>query len=57
MKRSELVELHLDIETMAEERARLGEFSADSKAIILLLNTVQALLEHAIESVPESKKK
>ena len=56
MKRSELVELHLDIETMAEERARLGEFSADSKAIILLLNTVQGLLEHAIENMPEKKK-
>lgn len=56
MKRSELVDLHLDVEAMAEERARLGEFSADSKAIILLLHTVQALLEHAIESAPEKKK-
>lgn len=56
MKKSELIETYHEIEETIIARTRLGEYNADAKTILQLLNGTLTLLEHAIENFPEKKK-
>lgn len=56
MKKKDLIELHHDIEEAVAERQRLGDFDANSKHMRLLMESMQRLVEHAIEQTPKSKR-
>lgn len=53
VKRKELIELFYAVEEAANERHKLGEFDTNSKYMILLLDGMQKLVQHAIERSPE----
>ena len=59
MKRQGLIDLYHQVDEIAAQRKALGEFDANAKTIIDLLDAVLALIEHEIEilPVPASKRK
>ncbi|HEY6019291.1 MAG TPA: hypothetical protein VIY48_05120 [Candidatus Paceibacterota bacterium] len=52
MKRKDLIELYHQIEETHLERKRLGEFDANSKHMMAILDGLLTLTQHAIESLP-----
>jgi hypothetical protein len=49
MKKKELIELYYAVEEAHEERKRLGDFDANSKYMMILLDGLQKAIAHAIE--------
>jgi len=49
MKRKDLIELYHQIEETHLERKRLGEFDANSKHMMVLLDGMLQLTSHAID--------
>lgn len=57
MKQNELIDLFNSIEETLEERRRLGEFDANSKYVIFLLDNMKEVVAHAIDEKREQIKK
>jgi len=57
MNRKHLLALRSDIEAAIAERRALGEYNADSKHMLFLLNCLRELTNDAIaQKTPEQKK-
>jgi hypothetical protein len=56
MNKKQLLTLREDIYLALHERKRLGEFDANSKTMIALLDGMLALVDHAIAKLPKEKK-
>jgi hypothetical protein len=57
MKRKDLIELYHSISDTHLERKKLGEFDANSKHMMVLLEGMLTLTEHAIEMTPPEAKR
>lgn len=49
MKKKELIELYYQIEAAHDERKKLGEFDANSKHMMVLLDGLMKIVVHAID--------
>lgn len=56
MTRKELTDFFYDVQDAAAERRALGEFDANSRYIILLLEGMEALIAHSLDQLPKDAK-
>lgn len=57
MKRSDLQDLEKKVMAEVVKRRQLGGYSMEAEGILILCEVAMRLLQHAIETYPEPKKK
>lgn len=57
MKKSDLFLFRDDVDRVIRERKSLGEFNADAKYMMFLLQNMRTLIDHAIDKYPKGEKK